>query len=63
MWRVLAPGGLLFARLATTAGQPTVKPLGGGRYVMPDGGLDIRLTLWCWLLRCLLRDTQNAEGG
>jgi SAM-dependent methyltransferase len=37
MWRVLAPGGLLFARLATTVGQPNVKPLGGGRYVLPDG--------------------------
>jgi tellurite methyltransferase len=37
MWRVLAPGGLLFARLATTVGQPLLRPLGGGRYVMPDG--------------------------
>lgn len=37
MWRVLAPGGLLFARLATTVGQPRLTPLGGGRYVMPDG--------------------------
>jgi SAM-dependent methyltransferase len=37
MWRVLAPGGLLFARLATTVGQPHLKVLGGGRYVMPDG--------------------------
>jgi 2-polyprenyl-3-methyl-5-hydroxy-6-metoxy-1,4-benzoquinol methylase len=37
MWRVLSPGGLLFARLATTVGQPNVKPIGGGRYVMPDG--------------------------
>ena len=37
MWRVLAPGGLLFARLATTVGQSHLKPLGGGRYVMPDG--------------------------
>jgi tellurite methyltransferase len=37
MWRVLAPGGLLFARLATTVGQPHLKALGGGRYVMPDG--------------------------
>ena len=36
MWRVLAPGGMLFARLATTVGQPRLKPLGGGRYVMPD---------------------------
>ncbi|HEY6825526.1 MAG TPA: class I SAM-dependent methyltransferase [Gemmatimonadaceae bacterium] len=37
MWRVIAPGGLLLARLATTVGQPHLKPLGGGRYVMPDG--------------------------
>ncbi|HEX4684528.1 MAG TPA: class I SAM-dependent methyltransferase [Gemmatimonadaceae bacterium] len=37
MWRVLAPGGILFARLATTVGQPKLRSLGGGRYVMPDG--------------------------
>jgi len=37
MWRVLAPGGILFARLATTVGQARLRPLGGGRYVMPDG--------------------------
>ena len=37
MWRVLAPGGLFFARLATTVGQPHLRPLGDGRYVMPDG--------------------------
>ena len=37
MWRVLAPGGILFARLATTVGQPRLQSLGGGRYVMPDG--------------------------
>ncbi|HEY4303224.1 MAG TPA: class I SAM-dependent methyltransferase [Gemmatimonadaceae bacterium] len=38
MWRVLAPGGLLFARLATTIGHETrVQPLGGRRYIMPDG--------------------------
>src|SRR6185436_3529919 len=37
MWRVLAPGGMLFARLATTVGQPRLRPLGDGRYVMPDG--------------------------
>jgi SAM-dependent methyltransferase len=36
MWRVLAPGGMLFARLATTVGQQNLRPLGGGRYVMPD---------------------------
>ena len=37
MWRVLAPGGILFVRLATTVGQPRPQPLGGGRYVQPDG--------------------------
>ena len=37
MWRMLAPGGILFARLATTVGQPRLQPLGGGRYVQPDG--------------------------
>jgi len=37
MWRVLAPGGILFARLATTVGQARLEPLGGGRYVQPDG--------------------------
>ena len=38
MWRVLSPGGLFFARLATTIGHETrVKPLGGRRFVMPDG--------------------------
>lgn len=37
MWRVLAPGGVLFARLATSVGQPDLHPLGGRRFVMPDG--------------------------
>jgi SAM-dependent methyltransferase len=38
MWRVLAPGGLFFARLATTVGQEgKLRPLGGRRFVMPDG--------------------------
>ena len=38
MWRVLAPGGMLFARLATMIGhEARVQPLGNRRYVMPDG--------------------------
>ena len=37
MWRVLAPGGILFARLATSVARPDLRPLGGGRYVLPDG--------------------------
>jgi tellurite methyltransferase len=38
MWRVLAPAGLLFARLGMTLGQPDLRPLGGHRYALPDGG-------------------------
>jgi tellurite methyltransferase len=38
MWRVLAPGGLFFARLATNIGHESrVKPLGNRRFIMPDG--------------------------
>jgi len=38
MWRVLKPGGLLFARLASTIGlEEKVRPLGGRRYHLPDG--------------------------
>lgn len=37
LWRVLAPGGLFFARLASTvAFESQVRPLGGGRVVLPD---------------------------
>ena len=38
MWRVLAAGGLFFARLATTIGHESrVVPLGGRRFILPDG--------------------------
>ena len=38
LWRVLAPGGLLFARLASSIGiVDHVRPLGDGRYLLPDG--------------------------
>ena len=38
MWRVLAPGGMLFARLGSTIGHETrVQPLGNRRYIVPDG--------------------------
>jgi len=38
MWRVLRPRGLFFARLASSIGiEELVKPLGGGRYLLPDG--------------------------
>jgi len=38
LWRVLRPGGLFFARLASTIGiEKEVKPLGNSRYRLPDG--------------------------
>jgi len=38
MWRVLRPGGLLFARLASTIGiESRVRLLEGRRYRLPDG--------------------------
>ena len=38
MWRVLKPGGMLFCRLASSIGmEDRVRPLGGRRFVLPDG--------------------------
>lgn len=38
MWRVLRPGGMLFARLASSIGMTTpLVSLGGRRYLLPDG--------------------------
>ena len=37
LWRVLKPGGIFFARLASTIGIDDVEPLGNGRYRLPDG--------------------------
>ena len=38
MWRVLAPGGLLFARLATSIGlDGRIRATGGGWFDLPDG--------------------------
>ncbi len=38
MWRVLRPGGMLFARLASSIGMTMpLEHLGGRRYVLPDG--------------------------
>ncbi|MGG2200215.1 class I SAM-dependent methyltransferase [Paenibacillus validus] len=38
LWRVLKPGGLLFARLASKIGiEGRVEPLGNRRYKLPDG--------------------------
>lgn len=38
LWRVLRPGGVFFARLASSIGiADSVVPLGGGRFRLPDG--------------------------
>lgn len=38
MWRVLKPGGMLFARLASTIGvEDQIKLIDGRRYHLPDG--------------------------
>ena len=40
MWRVLRPGGVFFARLASNIGiEELVQPLGDGRYAIPDGSV------------------------
>lgn len=58
MWRVLKPGGLFFARLASTAGvEGEAQPLGGRRYRLP-GGVE-------WLLsdERMLRETTDSLRG
>jgi tellurite methyltransferase len=58
MWRVLKPGGLFFARLASTAGvESYIEHLGGRRYRLP-GGVE-------WLLadEPLLRETAKSLRG
>jgi tellurite methyltransferase len=58
MWRVLKPGGLFFARLASTAGvEAEVNHLGGRRYRLP-GGVE-------WLLsdERMLRETGESLRG
>jgi tellurite methyltransferase len=38
MWRVLKPGGILFARLASSIGiEKLVQPIGNGWFALPDG--------------------------
>ena len=38
MWRVVAPGGMLFCRLASTIGiEAQVRPVQGRRHLLPDG--------------------------
>ena len=39
MWRVLAPGGLFFARLASNIGIESAVPSAGRRVTIPDGSV------------------------
>jgi SAM-dependent methyltransferase len=58
MWRVLKPGGIFFARLASTEGvESYLEHLGGRRYLLP-GGVE-------WLLadEPLLRETTKSLRG
>ncbi len=58
LWRHLAPGGMLFARLSSTIGiEAHIEALGGGRYRL-DGGRE-------WFLVSLddLLQTTEALGG
>ena len=45
MVRVLKPGGILFARMATDVGmKEEIKPIGDGKYFLPDGSVRFLLT-------------------
>ena len=51
MWRVLAPSGLFFARLASNIGMEAAVPVAGQRVTIPDGSVrfvvDQRMLLDC----------------
>lgn len=57
-WRLLAPGGLFFARLASSIGlNNSVEPLGGGRFTQPDGSVGYLVDL-----EALLSATERLGG-
>lgn len=58
LWRVLVPGGMLFARLASSIGiEGRVEPRGGNRFVLPDGSVRYLVT------EQRLLDTTRRLGG
>lgn len=58
IWRVLKPGGFLFCRLASTIGvEHLVKPLGRGRYRLPEG------TEWYLVNEQAILDYTQALNG
>jgi SAM-dependent methyltransferase len=69
--RVLRPGGLLFARLASSIGmEDRIQPVGSGRFRLPDGTVrfladERRLLAWTERLGGALQDpikTTNVQG-
>ncbi len=58
MWRVLKPGGVFFARLATSIGiEKLLIPTTNGRYLMPDGSERFIVD------EQMLRDATASLGG
>lgn len=58
IWRVIKPGGYLFARLASDIGiEALVRDLGNGRYLLPDGSEHFLVNE-----QTLLRYTRELNG-
>lgn len=57
MWRVLKPGGIFFARLASTIGIDGIRLIEGRRYHLPDGSLRFLVDE-----EMLLRETESIGG-
>ena len=58
IWRVLKPGGYLFARLASNIGvEGVILPTGNGRYFLPDGSERYLVNE-----QTLLKYTQELQG-
>ncbi len=57
MWRVLKPGGILFARLASTIGIDELRVIEGRRYHLPDGSERFLVDE-----EMLLRETESVGG-
>jgi tellurite methyltransferase len=58
IWRVIKPGGYLFARLASDIGiEELIHPTGNGRYLLPDGSERFLVNE-----QTLLRYTEDLQG-
>ncbi|HYX30275.1 MAG TPA: class I SAM-dependent methyltransferase [Pyrinomonadaceae bacterium] len=57
MWRVLKPGGIFFARLASTVGIDEIRLVEGRRYHLPDGSQRFLVDE-----EMLLRETESLGG-